>query len=37
MLVVMDQQTSIVTVMLIVSDASVAVGWYTEALGAELL
>ena len=38
MLVVMDHGTPpIVTVMLIVSDASAAVGWYTEALGAELL
>jgi uncharacterized glyoxalase superfamily protein PhnB len=34
----MDQGTPpIVTVMLIVSDAAAAVGWYTEALGAELL
>jgi uncharacterized glyoxalase superfamily protein PhnB len=38
MLVVMDHGTPpIVTVMLIVSDAAAAVGWYTEALGAELL
>ena len=38
MLVVMEQGSPpILSVMLIVDDAVVAVGWYTEALGAELL
>jgi uncharacterized glyoxalase superfamily protein PhnB len=38
MLVVMEQGAPpILSVMLIVADAVVAVGWYTEALGAELL